>query len=326
MTDMEAQDVTFHVDDQFHSSSKVAATSPAARGLWVTAGSWSSDHKKGGFVPSRMLADLGGSPMLADELCKAGLWKRVRRGYQFVNWEQWNDTPEQAERRQEDADRKREMAADRQRRKRAKDRVVENSPDPSRVTPGVTLMSRSLPSGVTPPEYTGNGKLQVRDSAVTRDRSVTSRVTSPGIATSDDQDLNQDHLSRVKRVSHPADRYAGVREKDPQPGTPGFRLQVAAEFAGKTGIEIDDSTADAIAAEVLGDRKVPHKLSYVLTAIRRENDPFGRWLAGRPKSQDGEPEWCGKCEQPGRWLYNDEGQAFHCPECSRGTFSASEAS
>lgn len=76
----------FRVDDGFHSHPKVLATSLAARGLWVTAGSWSSDHLTDGVVPDHVLASLGGTPELADELVASGLWRRRRNGYHFHEW------------------------------------------------------------------------------------------------------------------------------------------------------------------------------------------------------------------------------------------------
>jgi len=79
----------FPVDDSFHSHPKVLATSLAARGLWATAGSWSSDHLTDGAVPDHVFASLGGTPELADELIAAGLWRRTRRGYAFHDWLQW---------------------------------------------------------------------------------------------------------------------------------------------------------------------------------------------------------------------------------------------
>jgi len=82
----------FRVDDGFHSHPKVLATSLAARGLWVSAGSWSSGHLTDGVVPDHVLAALGGTPELAAELVSAGLWKRRRNGWQFHQWDAKNPT------------------------------------------------------------------------------------------------------------------------------------------------------------------------------------------------------------------------------------------
>lgn len=103
----------FRVDDGFHSHPKTLSTSLSARGLWVTAGSWSSAHLTDGVVRVQDLAALGGTPELAAELVAAGLWKRRRNGWQFHDWEKKNPTREVVERDRRDA-------ADRQRRRRDK--------------------------------------------------------------------------------------------------------------------------------------------------------------------------------------------------------------
>ena len=87
----------FPVDDSFYSHPKTLATSLAARGLWVTAGSWSSAHLQDGAVPDHVLASLGGTPELAAELVAAGLWKRTKRGYVFHDWLEWGSKRTAAE-------------------------------------------------------------------------------------------------------------------------------------------------------------------------------------------------------------------------------------
>ena len=87
----------FPVDDSFHSHPKALATSLAARGLWATAGSWSSAHLTDGVVPVHVLASLGGTPELAAELVAAGLWRRTRQGYVFHDWLEWGSKHTAAE-------------------------------------------------------------------------------------------------------------------------------------------------------------------------------------------------------------------------------------
>src|SRR5262249_62392464 len=88
----------FHVDDGFHSHPKALATALEARGLWATAGSWSSRNLTNGVVPGHALASLGGTPELASELVAAGLWKRRRGGgYQFHDFLAWNPSKEAVE-------------------------------------------------------------------------------------------------------------------------------------------------------------------------------------------------------------------------------------
>ena len=90
----------FPVDDSFYSHPKALAASLAARGLWVTAGSWSSAHLTDGVVPVHVLGLLGGTPELAAELVAAGLWKRTRRGYVFNDWLEWGSKRTAAETRE----------------------------------------------------------------------------------------------------------------------------------------------------------------------------------------------------------------------------------
>lgn len=104
----------FIVDDKFHSHAKVVALSLAARGLWTTAGAWSSDHRRGGFTPDHVLASFGSTPELVAELCAAGLWERARRGIRFHDWEAWNDTAETAIAKDAHVQRKRAFDARRQ--------------------------------------------------------------------------------------------------------------------------------------------------------------------------------------------------------------------
>lgn len=77
----------FKVDDSFHAHPKVLATDADALGLWVVAGAWSGSNLTDGFVPDHVLSRLlPESDKLARKLVTAGLWRRVRGGYQFHDW------------------------------------------------------------------------------------------------------------------------------------------------------------------------------------------------------------------------------------------------
>jgi hypothetical protein len=102
----------FRVDDGFHSHPKVLATSPAALGLWVVAGSWSSAHLTDGVVPDDVLPRLVPDAVkLAEELVTTGLWKRRRGAYKFHDFLARNPSKEAVEN-------ERKKAAERQRRRR----------------------------------------------------------------------------------------------------------------------------------------------------------------------------------------------------------------
>lgn len=81
----------FKVDDNLHSHNKIRkilAEDPAALALWTVAGSWSSDNLTDGLIPDHQLPWLlpTGADELARKLVTAGLWRRVKGGYQFHQW------------------------------------------------------------------------------------------------------------------------------------------------------------------------------------------------------------------------------------------------
>jgi hypothetical protein len=92
----------FKVDDSFHSHPKVLAADAASLGLWVIAGAWCSANLTDGFVPDHVLPRiLPDSAPLAETLVVCGLWGRVKGGYRFHDWHDFQPTAEdvQAERR-----------------------------------------------------------------------------------------------------------------------------------------------------------------------------------------------------------------------------------
>jgi hypothetical protein len=79
----------------------------AAIGLWTLANSWCNNQLTDGFVPSTVLAYLGGTTELAELLAKHKLWHKVEGGYQFHDWEDCNQTrAEVLDKRSKDATRK----------------------------------------------------------------------------------------------------------------------------------------------------------------------------------------------------------------------------
>jgi hypothetical protein len=87
----------FKVDDGLCTHPKWLAVPPAARGLWVTAGSWCSSQLTDGFVPRGALALLCGRPRDAAELVKVGLWDEVDGGWQFHAWFEFQPSRSQVE-------------------------------------------------------------------------------------------------------------------------------------------------------------------------------------------------------------------------------------
>ena len=101
----------FKVDDGFHTSPKLQSI-PArhrfqAAGLWVVAGSWSSQQMTDGFVPDYMIEAWKPTRLTVESLVNAGLWERVRGGFEFRSWLEYNPSKQQTEdKRAADAERK----------------------------------------------------------------------------------------------------------------------------------------------------------------------------------------------------------------------------
>ena len=97
----------FKVDDTLAFHAKVVAAGNEAMGLWVRAGSWSSQQLTDGFIPDHMIAAMGGGE---DRLIEVGLWTREDGGCRFHEWEQAQFTRAEIEaKREAERDRKRKQ-------------------------------------------------------------------------------------------------------------------------------------------------------------------------------------------------------------------------
>jgi hypothetical protein len=146
----------FKVDDTLSAHPKARAAGLPAMGLWVVAGSWSSQQLTQGFVPTWFVETWPRGRKLAAGLVAAGLWTECSGGWEFHDWTDCNPTAEKERSR-------RKAAADRQRRARERtatareaklDEAVENAhmePDPSRVTSRVSHGSSHAPPVPTRP-------------------------------------------------------------------------------------------------------------------------------------------------------------------------------
>lgn len=92
------------LDDGWHRHPKVRRCSLAARGLWTTAFSWTSDMELDGFVPADMLEKLAEgeavAPLVAELTRVAppyahGLWESADGGYQFHDYLELNPSARQ---------------------------------------------------------------------------------------------------------------------------------------------------------------------------------------------------------------------------------------
>lgn len=322
-------ELRFTADDDFHDHPLTWDLPDGAVALWSRAGSWSARNRKDGFVPAPMLARFCGDPVpAAGELCRRGLWQRVRGGYQFRDWDQLGPVAEQL--RQEQA------AAEAVRAGKAAGGRLGNHrrwhTGPGKVpVPGCEFCK---PAGPPPqPGYPQENVVANRHDDA-KPRSDTDRISDrttdsvPTPRSRSDFDFDLKHSSVINHQVADARERQTESVTEPEPGTPAFRVLVAAELAGRAGTEVDDATADAVAADVLGTRNVPHPLAYVLTAIRRERDPFGRWLAGRRRApaERRRRDWCGECSPEDRRREDEQGRVYPCPKCSGYTTPAWEAS
>lgn len=102
------------VDDKLWGSPKWLGTPARARGLWVTALSYSMDQLTDGFIPVHVLAALGGSAKDATALVAAGLWEQTDGGWRFHDWHDYQPSRAAIEtKRSEEASRKAEWRAKR---------------------------------------------------------------------------------------------------------------------------------------------------------------------------------------------------------------------
>jgi hypothetical protein len=133
--------IRFQVDPDFYDHPKAIGMSDAATALWVRAGSYSAAKTSDGFVADGALALLSQTPMeAARELCRRGLWKRVRGGYRFHQWESRNLTRARVE-----ADKEADRLRKRRERANGKPQV-----EPPIVRPDSTPDSGRNPTGVRP--------------------------------------------------------------------------------------------------------------------------------------------------------------------------------
>jgi hypothetical protein len=87
----------FRIDDGLWGHPKWLATPNAARGVWTTAGAWSSANLTDGFVPRHVLRSLGGTPKDAAALVSSRLWEVVEGGWQIHDFLDWNPSREKVE-------------------------------------------------------------------------------------------------------------------------------------------------------------------------------------------------------------------------------------
>jgi hypothetical protein len=201
----------FLVDDHFHSHPKVLATEPAALGLWAVAGSWSSEHLTNGVVRDDVLPRLFPDAVkLAEALVAAGLWKRVKGGYKFVQGVTCKIPEKEA------VENERRAAAERQRRSREGRRSRRDSPvthagshrasDPYTDTYKADVVNH-------PADRTARAD-PVIDEIIKAIYAATSRVIDQAWAA-----RIRDHILNGHQAGNPVAYVRAVIENDPDPAT-----------------------------------------------------------------------------------------------------------
>lgn len=158
----------FKVDDALYSHPKWLAASPAARALWVTAGSWSADQLTDGLVPRHVLPILCARPKDAAELVRVGLWAEEGDGWRFHSWLDFQPSAESVEAERAAArDRMAKVRANKTARSpnvrpnnsRSSEEVRSTRPDPTRPDPqepiAPTVSERPTVELIDPPAPNG---------------------------------------------------------------------------------------------------------------------------------------------------------------------------
>lgn len=137
------------VGDEWWSHPKVMGLSLSARGLWITALSWSC-HQRRDHVPTSFISMVGASDRETSELSESNLWDEVEDGWVIHDWAEYNDRSLREKR--EEAGRKGGLASGKARQVKVEgdpQPEVDASSDRSNVEASVeagTLPCPSLPS------------------------------------------------------------------------------------------------------------------------------------------------------------------------------------
>lgn len=118
----------FKVDDSFYDHPKIAELSMAARGLWVTAGSYCGRHLTDGHITKRQVRKLGGTPAQMRDLIANGVWIECQSHRDCYAFHDWIDMQPSRE-----AERKR-LADQAERKRRSRNGQSPGQPKPGNVT------------------------------------------------------------------------------------------------------------------------------------------------------------------------------------------------
>lgn len=196
--------IRFQVDGDFYDHPKTIDLSDAAVALWTRAGSYSTHKHLDGFVPEGMLARLSKAANEASaELVRARLWRRVRGGFQFHQWDERNLTKDEIE-----ADR--EYERDRKRRYRMGRREANEAP----TKPQRSDVGKSENAPVDNPR--GRKERQVKPPSVPQGHDRDNQGTSPG-SPNDSVSVSVSVSESVSRGGHAPSNAAEPEPLGPRP-------------------------------------------------------------------------------------------------------------
>lgn len=161
----------FKIDDGFWSHPKTLQLTDGAVSLWVRAGSWSCQQLTDGMVPSYTLPMFGVDELNAVQLVEVGYWHEVDGGYEFHDWDEYQEASEVVkERRKKNAEKMRkwrEAKAAKQEGDGGGDPVtlpvtnpVSNAlPDPTRPDPTSSISNEIEESSLSDADASDRGEL-----------------------------------------------------------------------------------------------------------------------------------------------------------------------
>lgn len=87
----------FNADDKMHSHPKVRRAGLEAIGLWLVCGTYCKDYATEGRVPGWYVKSWPRGEALARKLIAADLWVDAGEDWQFLSWDEYQQTKEEIE-------------------------------------------------------------------------------------------------------------------------------------------------------------------------------------------------------------------------------------
>ncbi|MCT1491339.1 hypothetical protein M3G47_01330 [Corynebacterium sanguinis] len=231
----------FRVDDQLDANKKVKSiprrTRAKALGLWVQAGAWCARELTDGHVPKYMLEDFAVTPAVAQALVDAGMWEKVKDGWNFVNWSEFNPSSTDV-RASRDAARKRQAEF---REKKKQERENADTSNNRKLSQRDTPVTNSVTNGVTNAPVTRPRPDPTRpDPTITRGE-VVSQPYGPNARETDM--AGGDPLDELAAATRRA-RQAGIPETAIAEGTRRYQAKPEPKGPGLLRTLIDEAAGD----------------------------------------------------------------------------------